>query len=217
MLFKRLTSTLLHIGAIVSLVTPLYAQDVADPPINPQTLYYSCASCHGDNGEGNRALLAPSLAGLDSWYLTSQLKKFKSGQRGSHPEDTYGKHMTLLARTLYGENDITLVTNYIADFPTSAPTRTITGNPKTGKVLFDDNCLTCHGEDARGIREVDAPNLTVLDDWYMRDQLQKFRAGIRGNTENDFEGQQMVIMMEGVSNTNINDVIAYIQTLRNQP
>ena len=29
-----------------------------------------------------------------------------------------------------------------------------------GKVVFEDNCAACHGEDAKGMQELGAPNLT---------------------------------------------------------
>ena len=32
-------------------------------------------------------------------------------------------------------------------------------NNQAGQVLFADNCAACHGVDAKGIREVGAPNL----------------------------------------------------------
>ena len=216
-MFTRLTIGLMGLCVLAILSATTDAQEEVNPSSEPNALYYSCASCHGDKGEGNRALLAPKLAGLESWYVSRQLEKFKSGERGTHPQDTYGKHMTLLARTLYGKNDIAIVSDYITTLPAPLPDNTLSGDIKSGRVLFEDNCLTCHGEDATGMKDVDAPSLITLDDWYMQNQLVKFRAGIRGNHENDFEGQQMVIMMEGITDKNIKDVIAYIQTLRIQP
>ena len=49
-----------------------------------------CAQCHGAAGEGNPVVLAPAIAGLQSWYVTAQLTKFRSGLRGTHPEDVAG-------------------------------------------------------------------------------------------------------------------------------
>ena len=34
--------------------------------------------------------LAPTIAGLDQWYVEAQLKNYKSGLRGLHAEDTAG-------------------------------------------------------------------------------------------------------------------------------
>ncbi|MDG0964586.1 MAG: cytochrome c, partial [Opitutales bacterium] len=55
--------------------------------------YYNqrCASCHGGGGEGNRLLNAPSLQRLEGWYFLEQMRKFRSGDRGYHPQDIGGQ------------------------------------------------------------------------------------------------------------------------------
>ena len=64
-------------------------------------LYVStCAACHGAAGEGVWATNAPRLAQMHDWYLSTQLKNFKQGIRGSHPQDFYGAQMALMARIL---------------------------------------------------------------------------------------------------------------------
>jgi len=47
-----------------------------------KTSYATCGACHGMKGEGNKAMNAPKLAGQESWYVVSSLKRFKSGARG---------------------------------------------------------------------------------------------------------------------------------------
>jgi cytochrome c553 len=56
-------------------------------------LYQVCSACHGPKGEGNEALNAPPLAGLDDWYIARQMAKFRAGIRGSAPQDTFGPQM----------------------------------------------------------------------------------------------------------------------------
>ncbi len=76
--------------------------------------YYSnCSSCHGEEAEGNYATMAPKLAGQHDWYLVRQLKNFKQGIRGSHPEDAYGSQMILMARTLHSEEALEDLASYI--------------------------------------------------------------------------------------------------------
>ena len=77
-----------------------------------KTLYMTCGACHGVGGMGNEALGAPKLAGQSGWYLVAQLKKFKAGIRGSHPEDTWGKAMAPMAKML-GDADAEDVVAYI--------------------------------------------------------------------------------------------------------
>lgn len=45
--------------------------------------YTMCGVCHGANGEGNKAMNAPKLAGQADWYILSSLKRFKDGTRGA--------------------------------------------------------------------------------------------------------------------------------------
>jgi cytochrome c553 len=78
-----------------------------------ETLYALCASCHGAQGTGNEALKAPRLAGTDDWYLATQLRKFRSGVRGTDPKDAGGRMMRPMALTLPDEDAIRNVVAYI--------------------------------------------------------------------------------------------------------
>ncbi len=75
-------------------------------------LYTLCANCHGDDGQGIK-MNAPRQAGMNDWYLLSQLKNFKQGIRGSHPHDLRGKQMGFMARTLLDDQAMRDVVAYI--------------------------------------------------------------------------------------------------------
>lgn len=68
----------------------------ADAALGQQT-FVMCIGCHGPQGEGNEALNAPPLAGLDDWYVALQLRKFRSGIRGSAPGDPIGPTMAAMS------------------------------------------------------------------------------------------------------------------------
>jgi cytochrome c oxidase subunit 2 len=76
-------------------------------------IYRTCAACHGNAGEGIWALNAPTLAGASDWYLVTQLKNFKARIRSSHPQDSYGEQMALLADILPDDQAINDVVAYI--------------------------------------------------------------------------------------------------------
>ncbi len=76
-------------------------------------LYQQCVACHGADAMGNELLAAPALAGQNDWYLLSQLKLFKSGYRGSHPEDIFGLRMQVVLPLLNNEQDMQDVLAYI--------------------------------------------------------------------------------------------------------
>lgn len=59
-----------------------------------------CSSCHGGTGRGNKALGAPSLVGLEITYAERQLRAFRGGQRGNHPNDKWGAQMKVGASML---------------------------------------------------------------------------------------------------------------------
>jgi cytochrome c553 len=77
--------------------------------------YYNqfCGACHGPAAEGNPALNSPRLAGADDWYLLNQLRAFRDGVRGAHPEDRTGKQMRAMAGVLPDEKAMRDVVAFI--------------------------------------------------------------------------------------------------------
>ncbi len=75
--------------------------------------YQTCATCHGANAEGIEALGAPALAGQNDWYMVTQLRNFRAGYRGSHPEDSYGSQMLAMSKTLRDDQAVINVVSYI--------------------------------------------------------------------------------------------------------
>lgn len=72
-----------------------------------------CAACHGPAAEGNPALNSPRLVGADDWYIVSQLEAFRSGTRGSNPQDRTGKQMRVMAGVLPDDAAVASVAAYI--------------------------------------------------------------------------------------------------------
>ena len=56
---------------------------------------------------------APPLASTNDWYLLNQLKKFKNGIRGVHPDDEYGNAMANMVLVLADEQAMRDVIAYI--------------------------------------------------------------------------------------------------------
>jgi cytochrome c oxidase subunit 2 len=80
---------------------------------NGEDLFETCQSCHGAQGQGIWALNAPRLSGVNDWYLVTQLNNYKSGARGAHLQDLYGKQMGFMARILSTDEAINDVVAYI--------------------------------------------------------------------------------------------------------
>ncbi len=74
---------------------------VAGDTANGRMRYQSiCITCHQDDGNGNEALGAPPLTHQHDWYMMAQIVKFKTGLRGTHPDDAMGSQMAAMAATL---------------------------------------------------------------------------------------------------------------------
>ncbi len=195
---------------------PTYAQILAKKPGNAQLgkgNYAVCATCHGAAGEGNPTLHAPKLAGQEAWYLRRQIEYFKSGARGAHEDDTYGKQMAAMAGVLFDEASVENVIAHIETLPDNPPETTVVGDVEAGKKIYT-TCGACHGLNGEGIASTNAPRQAGMSDWYLVDQLKNFRAGIRGAHSGDKYGMQMTMMAAMLqSDDRINDVVAYINTL----
>ncbi|GAB5497783.1 MAG: hypothetical protein PsegKO_00940 [Pseudohongiellaceae bacterium] len=190
-------------------------QSMGDPDINAgQAAYAACASCHGQQGEGNVALNAPKLAGQQPWYIERQLDYFKQGVRGGEG-DTYGQQMTAFASMLADDAAVRNVAAYIGTFDDVPAEQTISGGDiDNGYDIYDKNCAACHLDNAEGTWYTDAPKLAGMSDWYFVRQIQNFRAGIRGNHPDDDYGEQMVFMARSMSGQEeMEDVAAYINSL----
>jgi cytochrome c oxidase subunit 2 len=103
---------------------------------------------------------------------------------------------------------------WLAAQPTYAKVSALAkGDPEAGKALFA-TCTACHGAQAEGNREVNAPKLSGQSDWYLARQLQMFKSGVRGAHEKDVYAKQMQPFAAMLADDKaINDVVAYIKTL----
>jgi cytochrome c oxidase subunit 2 len=178
-----------------------------------QALYATCTACHGVHAEGNVQLNAPKLSGQADWYLIRQLNDFKSGVRGAHDADIYGKQMVPFAALLADDAAIRNVVAYIVSQPEQRTTSTLAGDADKGRVLFQ-TCSSCHGADGKGIWSTNAPRLAGIDDWYLARQLKNYQQGIRGSHRQDFNGAQMVSMAKVLPDDQaISDLLGYIHSL----
>ena len=79
-------------------------------------------------------------------------------------------------------------------------------------------CAACHGSQGEGQVALNAPKLSGQDPRYLKEQLRKYRAGIRGTHEADIYGRQMQPMAATLAtDAMVNNVLAYIGTLPDNP
>lgn len=180
----------------------------------PATGVYAtiCAVCHGADGAGNRELGAPSIAGQPLWYLRAQLRKFRVGQRGTHPSDHPGQRMRAMALSL-AEPQLELALQTVAALP-AHPTRSVVGGDRrNGRVVYDEQCMECHRYNGAGEQVFGSGPLTGSQDWYLLRQLEAFRAGVRGHVAGDKEGNKMREVARHLSDGDARDVVAFLAEL----
>jgi cytochrome c oxidase subunit 2 len=105
-------------------VRNVVAYIASQPDVRPQAtvfgnpnkgaeLYETCASCHGNKGQGIWSTRAPRLANQSDWYVARQLKNFREGIRGSHRENFDGAQMAAIAKVLRDDQAINDLIDYM--------------------------------------------------------------------------------------------------------
>jgi cytochrome c oxidase subunit 2 len=92
---------------------PVEAPSEADFRNGENQYNAACGACHGATAQGNPALNAPRLSGLDAAYLRRQYENFAAGVRGAHADDKYGRQMAMMATMLASEKDLLDVIAFI--------------------------------------------------------------------------------------------------------
>src|SRR3569833_614472 len=98
-------------NAAPSLGAAIATNAAASPPQD----YAFCTVCHGAYGNGNPAINAPKIAGIEPWYLKQQLASFRAGVRGTKATDEPGKEMLSVGEQL-DDAAIDAVAAYVAKF-----------------------------------------------------------------------------------------------------
>jgi cytochrome c oxidase cbb3-type subunit 3 len=119
----------------------------------------NCAACHGTGATGSKGF--PNLND-DDWLwggsLEQIMKTIQYGARSGHAEGHEGQMLAFGKDGVLKPEEIVTVANYVRSL-SGLPTRP--GFDKAaGEKIFTENCVLCHGENAKGNQELGAPNLT---------------------------------------------------------
>ncbi|ATH08214.1 hypothetical protein BIY24_09705 [Halobacteriovorax marinus] len=76
-----------------------------------------------------------------------------------------------------------------------------------GQTLYK-TCIQCHGANGEGNEAMKAPRIAGQHDWYIISSVQQFKAGV------ERKNPTMLPFIKNLSNTDIEDLAAYISTLK---
>lgn len=146
-----------------------FAEVEADEPLmrdvreTGRTLFIdNCAACHGVNATGGPGF--PDLT-AKAWLWGGDPEVIAETIRvgiNATNEDTRVSQMLAFGRDgVLDRNQIGDVVSYVRSLSNGAPSDPVAlERVKAGKEIFAANCVACHGEDAKGSKDVGAPDLT---------------------------------------------------------
>jgi uncharacterized protein len=201
---------------LLSLTTMIFWLSSCQPhPVDKESrsledtkLLQQCLLCH-DNKEMQRG---PILDGLQEEYMLTQIAKFQWGQRGAHKFDYQGELMATAIKD-FKQEDLEQSIALIARRAPRNYLRTVKGDANLGKEIYKAQCLTCHGEQAEGLKQFKTGSLAILEDWYLLTQLRNYKSGRRGYHEKDIEGQAMRAIVSSLSDRDLKNIVEYISNI----
>jgi cytochrome c oxidase cbb3-type subunit III len=173
----------------------------------------NCIQCHMREGQGNKAKGYPTLSDNDWLYggtMDAIVTTISHGVRNT--TDPEARNVGILmpawstddAPAKLTTEQIDQVVNYVLklsgqDHDEAAAT--------AGLQLFTDNCVACHGEDAKGNRDMGSPNLTDAIWLYGGDKAQLIKTVTYG------QGGVMPSWAGRLSEADIRSAAAYVHAL----
>ncbi len=204
----------LHAGLLLLLLSLSGCVQPSEGAARGKALYGQCEQCHGTNGGGKLVIQAPAIAGLPAWYVETQVSNFMNNIRGNHYADIPGHRMRPIARMFKDEADLKAVAGYVESMPPVIQEPVLKGGDAAdGKAAYAV-CTACHGADGKGNQALGAPDIRYSGDWYLFEQLKKFKSGMRGADPRDTRGMSMRPNAMAMDEQAMKDVIAYIMTLK---
>lgn len=123
-----------------------------------------CAQCHGAGAAGVKRLGYPNLND-DDWLWGGKIEDiYFTIAHGIRNEDDPDEEARFSEMPAFGRDEllepkqIDQVVNYVMTLSRETPKDAT--QVAAGKVVYDENCASCHGEDGKGDREQGAPNLS---------------------------------------------------------
>jgi len=165
----------------------------------------NCARCHDQGAIGDPRNGVPSLAAQREAYLIKQLADFTELERESQE-----MHAVVARATLNEPQAWADVAAYLSQLPATAFPETADGKGvKLGEAIFQEQCASCHEEDARGDDDGFVPSLRDQHYSYLVQQTRALAASHRSNVDAD-----LVRFIDSLDTEEITAVADYLSRLR---
>lgn len=164
-----------------------------------------CAQCHGPKALGSAAKVIPSLAGQRRAYLIKQLADFAELER-----DSPDMHKVVADPALKEPQAWADIAGYLnglrpARFPATGDGKGL----ELGEAIFQEQCASCHEQDARGDDDGFVPSLRDQHYSYLVRQTRSIASWHRLNVDED-----LVRFLDSLDTEELTAVADYLSRLR---
>ncbi|HET9448652.1 MAG TPA: c-type cytochrome [Steroidobacteraceae bacterium] len=165
----------------------------------------NCARCHGQGAIGDARNVVPALAAQREAYLIKQLADFAELERES------SEMHAVIARAAVNEPQAWAdLAAYLARLPATEFPETADGEGvELGEAIFQEQCASCHEEDARGDDDGFVPSLRDQHYSYLVRQTRALAASHRLNVDPD-----LVRFIDSLDTDEMTAVADYLSRLR---
>jgi cytochrome c553 len=165
----------------------------------------NCARCHGQGAIGDARNVIPTLAGQREAYLIKQLADFTELERESQE-----MHAVTSRASLNEPQALADIAAYLSRLPAARFPETADGEGvELGEAIYQEQCASCHEEDARGDDDGFVPSLRDQHYSYLVRQMRSLAASHRLNVDAD-----LVRFIDSLDTDEMTAVADYVSRLR---
>jgi cytochrome c553 len=164
-----------------------------------------CSNCHGPQALGSAEKRIPSLAGQRRAYLVKQFADFSEMERASRT-----MHGVVSQAAVANEQAWADLSGYLNSLPRASFPQTGDGRGlELGEAIFQDQCASCHEEDARGDDDGFVPSLRDQHYSYLVRQMRSIASWHRLNVDAD-----LVRFLDSMDTEEATAVADYLSRMR---